>query len=263
MSGSLTPYDKKAYRESKRRRRQAMKADKTGRIMPLSIVKRRIIIAISITAAILAAAVGGYFVFSYYTDKSDAEIQTVTELEENELLMIVSQSNPVDKSYVPPIESFEGFEVNALMLDSIEEMFDAAKSEGVNLKIINAYIPFDEQQKMYEEKLEEMLANPDYTQVRAESEAKRTVPKGGSSEFQTGLLVDFDISDIRVSEWLERNCVKYGFILRYPEGSEDVCNHSSSASIYRYVGKENAVNMRSYNMFLEEYKSYLDIRDNQ
>ena len=263
MSGSLTPYDKKAYRESKRRRRQAMKADKTGRIMPLNTVKRRIIIAISITAVILVAAVCGYFVFSYYTERNDADTQSVTELEENELLMIVSQSNPIDKSYVPPLESFEGFEVNTLMRDSIEEMFDAANSEGISLKIVNAYIPFDEQQKMYEAKLEELLANPDYTQVRAESEAKRTVPKGGSSEFQTGLLVDFDISDIRVSEWLERNCVKYGFILRYPEGSEDVCNHSSSASVYRYVGKENAVNMRSYNMFLEEYKSYLNIRENQ
>lgn len=263
MSGSLTPYDKKAYRESKRRRKQAMKADKTGRIMPFSTAKRRIIIAISMTAVMLIAAVSGYFVFSYNTERKDAELKSVTEHEESELLMIVSQSSPIEKSYVPPLEGFEGFKVNELMLDSIEKMFDAAESEGINLKIVNAYIPFDEQQKMYEEKLEEFLANPDYTQVRAESEAKRTVPKGGSSEFQTGLLVDFDISDIRASEWLERNCIKYGFILRYPEGSEDVYNHSSSDSVYRYVGKENAVNMRSYNMFLEEYKSYLEIRENQ
>lgn len=263
MSGSLTPYDKKAYRESKRRRKQALKADKTGRIMPFSTTKRRIIIAFSIIAVVLITAVCGYFAFSYFSDAEVENVHSEAELEENELLMIVNQSNPLEASYVPPLERFEGFEVNTLMINSIKEMFDSAYSEGIELKILNAYIPFDKQQQMYEQKLEELLANPDYTQVRAESEAKRTIPKGGCSEFQTGLLVDFDITDSQASAWLERNCVKYGFVLRYPEGSEDVCNHTASGSIYRYVGKENATNIRAYNMFFEEYKAYLETRKSE
>ncbi|MCH5297894.1 MAG: M15 family metallopeptidase [Ruminococcus sp.] len=263
MSGCLTPYDKKAYRESKRRRKQALKADKTGRIMPFSTTKRRIIIAISITVTIFVTAVCGYFLFAYFNDVEGTNAQYVSEFEEKELLMIVSQSNPLDDSYVPHLENFEGYKINTLMLDSLKEMYDDANSEGINLKIINAYIPFDTQQEMYEQKLEELLSNSDYTLVRAESEANRTVPKGGNSEFQTGLLVDFDINDAKVSAWLELNCVKYGFILRYPEGSEDVCNHTVSNSIYRYVGRENAVNMRSYNMILEDYNLYLETRQNQ
>lgn len=263
MSGSLTPYDKKAYRESKRRRKQAFKADKTGRITPIRTKKRKIIITISVAAVVFVSAVCGYFMLSSYTDLEGENVQTVAELEQNELLTVVSQSHPVEQSYVPVLEHFENFEVNALMLDSIREMFENADSDGINLKIINAYIPFDVQQKMHEQKLEEFLSNPDYTKVRAESEAKRTVPQGGRSEFQTGLLVDFDISDSQVSEWLERNCVKYGFILRYPESKEDVCSHTASDSIYRYVGKDNAENMRSYNMILEEYRLYLETRQNQ
>lgn len=263
MSGSLTPYDKKAYRESKRRRKQALKADKTGRIMPFSTKKRRIIISILISVAIILTAFSGYFAFSYFNSKNAEKANSVAELEDNELLLIVNQSNPLDKSYVPPIEKFEGFDVNTLMLASIDEMFVNAKADGVNLKILNAYIPYDTQQQMYEQKLEELLSNSEYTQVRAESEAQRTIPKGGNSEFQTGLLVDFDVSDVKASAWLERNCVKYGFILRYPEGSEDVCNHTASSSIYRYVGEENAVNIRSYNMYFEDYKSYLEVRQSQ
>lgn len=260
MSDSLTPYDKKAYRESKRRRKQALKADKTGRIMPFSTKKRRIIISIFMIALLILASAVGYFAFSNFDKGKNENIYSSDEIEENELLMIVNQSKPLEDSYVPPLKNFDGFEVNALMLNSIKEMFDSAYSDGVELKIISAYIPFDKQQQMYEQKLEELLSNPDYTRVRAESEAKRTVPKGGNSEFQTGLLVDFDVTDVKVSEWLERNCVKYGFILRYPEGSEDICNHIASDSIYRYVGSENAANIRSYNMLLEEYKSYLEIR---
>lgn len=263
MSGSLTPYDKKAYRESKRRRKQAFKADKTGRIMPFSTKKRRILISIFLAAAIIFTAVFGYFAFLYLNSENIEETQVVSEFENNELLIIVNQSNSLDKSYVPPLEKFEGFEVNTLMLASIDEMFGNAKAEGINLKILNAYISFDAQQQMYEQKLNELLSDSAYTQVRAESEAQRAIPKGGNSEFQTGLLVDFDIADTKESAWLERNCVKYGFILRYPEGSEDVCNHTASKSIYRYVGKENAVNIRSYNMYFEDYKSYLEVRQSQ
>lgn len=263
MSGSLTPYDKKAYRESKRRRKQALKAEKTGRIMPINKNRRKIIITISALAVILVSTVCGFFVISYFADSEGESAHTVTEVENNELLTVVSQSHPLEQSYVPALEQFESFQINALMLDSISEMLENAYNDGVELKIINAYIPFEEQQKMYEQKLKELLESTGYTQVRAESEAQRTIPKGGNSEFQTGLLIDFDISDSQVSVWLERNCVKYGFILRYPEGKEDVCNHSASDSIYRYVGKNNAVNMRSYNMTLEEYKSYLEVRQNQ
>lgn len=263
MSGSLTPYDKKVYRESKRRRRQALKAEKTGRIMPFNTKKRRILILVFISAAIIAAAVGGYFTFSYFDRENSENNNSVAEFEEKELLTIVGQAAPLERSYVPSLEEFGGFQVNTLMYESINKLFDDAAAEGINLKIINAYIPFDAQQQMYEQKLKELLASADYTQVRAESEAQRAIPKGGNSEFQTGLLVDFDITDKNESVWLERNCVKYGFILRYPPGSEDVCNHVSSNSIYRYVGRENAVNIRSYNMYLEDYKSYLEVRQNQ
>lgn len=263
MSGSLTPYDKKTYRESKRRRKQAFKADKTGKIMPFQAKKRKTIVAIILAVVILAVSVCGYWAFSYFKSDDSNDVQSVSETEENELLKVVNQAQPVEQSYVPSLEHFDGFDVNALMLDPISEMFESADSEGIELKIINAYIPFDIQQQMYEQKLDTLLSNPDYTQVRAESEAKRTVPQGGCSEFQTGLLVDFDLSESHASQWLERNCVKYGFILRYPAGKEDVCNHFASDSIYRYVGKANALNMRSYNMVLEEYNSYIEVRENQ
>ena len=36
MSGGFTPFDKNSYKESKRRRKQALIEEKTGRILPVS-----------------------------------------------------------------------------------------------------------------------------------------------------------------------------------------------------------------------------------
>ena len=45
----------------------------------------------------------------------------------------------------------------------------------------------------------------------------------------------------------------YGFVLRYPEGKEEVTGHAYSATTYRYVGKEIAAQMYAENWTLEEY----------
>ena len=43
MSGGFTPFDKNSYRESKRRRKQALIEERTGRILPVSNPRRRYI----------------------------------------------------------------------------------------------------------------------------------------------------------------------------------------------------------------------------
>ena len=44
MSGGFTPFDKNSYRESKRRRKQALIEERTGRILPVSNPRRRYIV---------------------------------------------------------------------------------------------------------------------------------------------------------------------------------------------------------------------------
>lgn len=88
-----------------------------------------------------------------------------------------------------------------------------------------------------------------------------TSNRGGSSEYQLGLLIDVqefgqDVStfaDSELSQWLEENAYLYGFVLRYPEGKEEITGHAYSATTYRYVGKENAAKMHEKNQTLEEY----------
>ena len=81
----------------------------------------------------------------------------------------------------------------------------------------------------------------------------------GCCEAQTGLLVSFDVSNSHNKSFLERECIRYGFILRYPEGKDEVTHINPSESLYRYVGKENAEKMRAFDMCLEEYAEYRDV----
>jgi len=49
------------------------------------------------------------------------------------------------------------------------------------------------------------------------------------------------------------NAHKYGFILRYPKGKEDITGFKYEPWHYRYVGKEVAKNIYEKNITLEEY----------
>ena len=136
-------------------------------------------------------------------------------------------------------------------------MRQGAEQKNIRLTVTEGYISFDEQQKRYEKNLAPYLNSPDYTPVRAQAAAQRIVPEAGCCEAQTGLLVLFDVTDPRTKQFIERECVRYGFIQRYAENKEDITHMQQNPSAYRYVGKEDAEKMRAFDMCLEEYADYV------
>lgn len=259
MPNGLTPYDKKVYRESKRRRKQAFLAAETGRIKPIKKRRKWIVITVISVVALIALAVGLFFVMQNISSDEANKNITQTESDESQLIL-VNRTNTLKSDYVPKLKNYGSFMVNESSYNSLDLMINDAQRQGINLVIIRAYVSFDEQADLYEQKFSEYMNNPDYTEVRAEAETRKTVAKAGESEFQTGLLISFDVSDSVSSAYLERNCVKYGFIQRYTDDKEDITGISADKSTYRFVGNDNAVNMRSYNMCLEEYCNYLEIQ---
>ena len=143
------------------------------------------------------------------------------------------------------------------ILSQLEAMRRGAEQKNIRLTVTEGYISFDEQQKRYEKNLAPYLNSPDYTPVRAQAAAQRIVPEAGCCEAQTGLLVLFDVTDPRTKQFIERECVRYGFIQRYAENKEDITHMQQNPSAYRYVGKEDAEKMRAFDMCLEEYADYV------
>lgn len=76
-------------------------------------------------------------------------------------------------------------------------------------------------------------------------------PKPGHAVFQTGYGVQFYVAgtDPRMDnhfekteafKWLKDHAHEYGFILRYPEGSETITGYRADPTIFYYVGIEDA-----------------------
>ena len=97
----------------------------------------------------------------------------------------------------------------------------------------------------------------------APEEAATTVALPGTSEHQLGLAVDLmDESYPYLNEaqewtetqrWLMDNCWRYGFILRYPNGTSDITGIIYEPWHYRYVGEEYAKIIHEMDLTLEEY----------
>ncbi len=86
----------------------------------------------------------------------------------------------------------------------------------------------------------------------------------GQSEHQTGLCVDFITSTMGTDlteafenteafAWLAQNAYKFGFILRYPKGKENVTGYTYEPWHYRFVGREAATDIHVGQMTLEQY----------
>lgn len=86
----------------------------------------------------------------------------------------------------------------------------------------------------------------------------------GQSEHQTGLCIDFITSKMNgelteefetteAFEWLSKNAYKFGFILRYPKGKENITGYTYEPWHYRFVGREAATDIYVGDMTLEQY----------
>lgn len=185
-----------------------------------------------------------------------------TQAESEYLLTVVNSANPVDSTFVPELSTVDGVQVSSIMVDDLQLMLKDAEIDGLDITLLSGYISYEEQNELYNSAVANYKKKNKSSTVMAEAAVKKTTPNAGECEQQTGLVVKFgsnsDESFSKTAEfrWLQKNCVSYGFVLRYPD-KENTGGLSYSPSLYRYVGKNNALSMRAYDMNLEEYVQYL------
>ena len=194
-----------------------------------------------------------------------------TPIDDDEyLMMLVNPWVPLPEGFKPrttPIPAGYGTWANmhfaTVGFNDLIKMIDDARDEGVNLILVSSTRTMAEQQSLFDNKVNRvMAANPSYTRKQAEIEAATAVAIPGSSEHQLGLAVDFNSTDdsfryTREFQWLQENCWDYGFIYRYPDGKQDTTGIIPEPWHYRYVGKENAKLIRESGKVFEEYLATL------
>lgn len=173
-------------------------------------------------------------------------------------LRLINGENLVPEDYqVELTQLSNGKSVDARIYPSLQQMFDAARSEGVYPIVREGYRTREEQQALMDEKIAAFEAEGN-SHEQAQELAKGWVAIPDTSEHQLGIAVDINgdganSSSEAVYDWLANNAYKYGFILRYPADKVEITNTQFEPWHYRYVGTEAAGEMHSQGVCLEEY----------
>ena len=139
----------------------------------------------------------------------------------------------VNKTYTLPSSYGNGL-TNATT-EAFNKMQAAAKVDGLNIYISSGFRSYSYQKTLYN----------NYVNRDGVTAADTYSARAGHSEHQSGLA--FDVNTINDSfanteegKWLNDNCYKYGFILRYPKGKSDETGYQYEPWHFRYVGVELA-----------------------
>lgn len=193
-------------------------------------------------------------------DKDWYEKPTKTDLSKEEL-MLVNKFNFLEKSYQPKditeialSYSYDGNSIKKEAYDAFTTMADKAEKEDINLIVSTSYRTYEQQEKTYNA----------IKQSSGTKSADQIAARPGFSEHQTGLALDIDTFDSYTGDfdqteafrWLKKNAHKYGFILRYPKGKEDITGFKYEPWHFRFVGIDVATKIYNADITFDEYYAY-------
>lgn len=174
-------------------------------------------------------------------------------------LLLVNRSHPLPEGFsVDLVTLANGRSVDARIYPDLQEMFDAMRAEGIIPMVNEGYRTNEEQRAIMQSRVDAYLLEG-YPEDEAETLAEAWVARPGTSEHEAGLALDIcadkitDTANETVYLWLAEHAHQYGFILRYPEGGEEITGIAYEPWHYRYVGRETAAEIHRRQITLEEY----------
>ena len=175
-------------------------------------------------------------------------------------LVVVNGTREFLPTYEPQLDEIfdTGKYLDARVAPHYEEMYTAAKQDGIILTPYSAYRSYERQKNNYNHLTETYMADYHLSREEAAKKAATVILPPGTSEHNLGLCMDIcNVYDSFVNQkeyaWLNENAYRFGFILRYPKGKEDVTGIVFEPWHWRYVGVEWAKQIRDSGLCLEEF----------
>lgn len=200
------------------------------------------------------------------TKKNDTIVSNEQDLKIIDGILIVNKSYPLPEDYVPTntYKDATGLNYCSTCIDKeayekYKEMKADATALGLNIWIQSGYRSYSLQESLYNK----------YVNRDGKAAADTYSARPGHSEHQTGLAFDLnsitdDFQYTDEGKWVNNNCYKYGYILRYPKGKESITGYKYESWHLRYVGEELATKL--YNngdwITLEEHFNLTSTYDN-
>jgi len=178
---------------------------------------------------------------------------------------VVNKGRKLPNNYVPsnltvpiiPLRSGGSspeMKVRSDMAKALEKMIKGAKNSSVNLMLVSGYRSYQYQVGVYN----------GYLKTIGQKATDASSARPGHSEHQTGLAADLGATNRKCElqecfgttpdgKWLAANAYKYGFIIRYPKGSEKLTGYEYEPWHVRYVGSDLAAEIQRSNKTLEQF----------
>ena len=152
----------------------------------------------------------------------------------------------VNKKYSLPANYNPGVDKTAEA--ALKQLQQGASSAGYSIPLLSGFRSYSRQQTLYN----------NYVARDGQKLADTYSARPGHSEHQSGLAFDVGKLDNNYGEttagkWLKENAHKYGFIIRYLKGKEDITGYQYEPWHIRYVGIEHATKIYEQGITLEEY----------
>ena len=188
----------------------------------------------------------------YYTNIIDTDLS-------KDYLMLVNKYNALSSDFEPDdlvdIDSHYGRgRTRAAVYEAYKQLADDAFDLGYDIWICSAYRDYNLQYGLYQGYLEDEGGN----QAIVDTYSARP----GHSEHQSGLCLDLydsyygmdNFGYSEASKWINENCYKYGFIIRYTAEKEKVTGYQAEPWQIRYVGSsETAKDIMDRGITFDEY----------
>lgn len=190
------------------------------------------------------------------------ELKDVLTYDDGDLLVIVNKYHGTAPDYKPSdlvnvdytMAAWDDIYIKKEAYDAYTKMYLDAEEQGYTLCVCSGYRTYEDQQELFLENLGS----------HGEEYAYMFSAYPGRSEHHTGLAIDVtspsmdwalsqDFKDYPEGMWISEHCQDYGFILRYPEGKEDITGYSYEPWHFRYVGVDVAKEIMEKGITFEEY----------
>ncbi|MFJ7752951.1 M15 family metallopeptidase [Peribacillus muralis] len=138
--------------------------------------------------------------------------------------------------------------------NALERLFQAAEKDNMHFAGVSAYRSHQTQITVFN----------NYVAKDGEEKAKTYSAMPGTSEHETGLAIDVTthdgacaaqdcFGDTNEAAWLAEHAHEFGFIIRYPEGKENITGYKYEPWHIRYIGVDAATEIFKTKSTLEEY----------
>lgn len=138
--------------------------------------------------------------------------------------------------------------------EAFHVLAEKAQEQEMEIVVTTAYRSYDFQSDLYY----------GYVSSKGQKWADQYSAKPGTSEHQTGLAADCSspsvgyqltsaFGETAEGKWLAENAHEFGFIIRYPEGKEEVTGYNYEPWHIRYVGTLSAEQIYTKGITLEEW----------